>query len=191
MLVVSLGVHAQVKKWEHNVYVGAGLMIDDHGYRTKKGLAFNAGYGLNYYFNEQWSLMPGVAVRQVSENGFADSADGADDDVFTFLDVPVVAQYHVGTGKGAWTLGLGPVFSFCVGNDTYYMDAAPGAKLNDLDKCKTFSFGLQPSVSYRLGKHFGIGLDGYISLSNMKNNHGLLSGSKHIHCIVAKAVVMF
>lgn len=191
LLLFALEADAQQKKWEHNVYAGAGLMMEGHGYSSETGLALQAGYGLTYRFSDQWSVRPGVALRSVLENGFADSADGADDDVFTFLDIPILGQYQVGVGKGSLTFGLGPVFSFCVDNDTYYVDAEPWSPLNKLDKCTTFSFGLQPSIDYRVWKHLSVGVDGYVSLSNLKNNHGLTSGSKHIHCLGVHVGLLF
>lgn len=44
--------------------------------------------------------MAGVALRNVTESPFS-SKDGSDDDKFTFLDIPIVAQYHMaGQGNG-------------------------------------------------------------------------------------------
>ena len=191
MLLATLSIHAQEKKWERAIYVGAGVMFDNHGYRTDKGLALKAGCGIGYHFDEHWSVMPGIAVRSEWENGFADAAEGADDDTFTFLDIPVLARYHTGNGVGNWTFALGPVFSFCVENDSYYIDADPSSKLGGLDKCKQFSFGLQPGVGYQLTKHFSVGVDAFIDLTNLKLCHGLTTGSKHIHDISAKVAFLF
>ena len=185
MLMTTLATQAQERKWENKFYAGAGFMAAKGDGDSSSGLALQAGYGLMYRFAEHWSLMPGVAVRYVAENAFADSADGADDDAFTFLDIPLLVQHHVGSGKGSWTLGLGPVFSFCVGNDNYYVDADPQSPLNKLSKCKDFSLGLQPSINFQLSKHFSVGIDGHIGLTNLKRNHGLTSGSKHIHSLTA------
>jgi hypothetical protein len=191
MLLTALAAQAQQRKWENKFYAGAGLMASKTDADNAHGLALQAGYALTYHFSRQWSLMPGVAVRNVAENGFGSSADGADDDVFTFLDIPLLVQHRVGSGKGSTTLGLGPVFSFCVDNDAYYIDAEPQSPLNKLAKCNLFSLGLQPSLDHRLTNHFSLGLDAYICLTNLKRNHGLTSGSKRIHCLTAHVAWTF
>ena len=191
MLLTTLNIQAQNKKWEHNIYVGAGLMMKSEDSHSHQGLSLKAGYGLGYFFNGQWSVMPGLAVRNVEENPFAEAADGADEDGFTILDVPIVARYNVGNGTGSFTFGLGPVLSFCIDNETYYIDADPSSPLNKLNKCKTFSVGLQPSISYQMLKHLSIGLDGYYCLTNIKDTHGLTGGSKHIHDVTAKIIFLF
>ena len=188
LLLASLSVGAQERKWEHRLYVGAGLMAERETDGNSSGLALKAGYGLSYHWSEQWSLKAGVAVRDVTQNGFKDvfdgfggAVDGADDDHFTFLDVPVIAHYHIGQGRGSWALGLGPVLSFCVGNETYYIDADPQSPLSRLNKCKTFALGLQPSVTYRVSRHIEIGVEATLGLTNLKRTHALTTGSKRIH----------
>ena len=184
LLLCGLTVGAQERKWEHRFYAGGGLMKERADGYGSSGLALKAGYGLRRNLSEQWSLMAGVAVREVTENAFSSTLDGADDDHFTFLDVPLVAQYHVGRGRGSWALGLGPVFSFCVGNETYYIDADPKSPLSKLDKCKPFALGLQPSATYQLSRRLELGVEATVGLTNMKRTHGLTTGSKHIHDVV-------
>ena len=147
------------------------------------------GYGLNYYFSEHWSLMPGIDIRRDAENFFSSAKDGADSDDFVFLDVPVLAQYHV----DRWTFGLGPVFSFCVSNDTYYVDHDPNSELNGKNKIKDFYLGLQPSVKYRIGKHFLVGIDGQIGLHDVRKSYGFetQTTNKYLHNIVATIGVVF
>lgn len=174
---------AQTKKWEHNILASAGLLIDHTDGTTDEGLSLKLGYGLNHYFSDTFSLMPCIALRQETV-GLTSSKEGADDDAFLFLDVPVVAQFHLTADNSKWVLGLGPVLSFCLQNDTYYIDANPGSPLNGKDKIKTFGLSLQPSVMYETG-HFRIGMEGTIGLTDIKENHGLTSGSKHLHNIMA------
>ena len=80
--------------------------------------------------------MPGVAIRGEVEDGLAEHFDGADIDRFAFLDIPVVAQLHLGSGHNKWVAGLGPVFSFCVSNGNYYIDGDPNSPLNGKYKIK-------------------------------------------------------
>lgn len=81
-LVVTVSVDAQ-KRFEHNVFASAGLFIDHSRYDNGTGLSVRLGYGLNYYFTDHISVMPAVAVRNVSENTFGNSGEGSDDDSFT------------------------------------------------------------------------------------------------------------
>ena len=185
LFLTSLIAGAQERKWEHRIYVGAGLMNECAEGYSGSGLALKAGYGLRYFCAEQWSLTAGVTLRDVTENAFKNTLEGADDDHFTFLDVPAIAQYHVGRGKGSWSLGLGPVFSFCIANEHYYVDADPDSPLNQLDKCKKFAFGLQPSITYQLSRRWEIGIEANIGLTNIENTHNLTIGSKHLHDVTA------
>ena len=176
-------------KWEHNIYVAGGLLIDREWGESETGVSMKLGYGLNYYFSEHWSMMPGIDIRQDAENFFSSAKDGADSDDFVFLDVPVLAQYHV----DRWTFGLGPVFSFCVSNDTYYVDHDPNSELNGKNKIKNFYLGLQPSIKYQIGRHFRIGIDGQIGLHDVRKSYGFetQTTNKYLHNIVATIGVVF
>jgi hypothetical protein len=189
LLLVAVTGYSQDRKWEHNIYVAGGLLIDREWGESETGVSMKLGYGLNYYFSEHWSMMPGIDIRQDAENFFSSAKDGADSDDFVFLDVPVLAQYHV----DRWTFGLGPVFSFCVSNDTYYVDHDPNSKLNGKDKIKKFYLGLQPSVKYRIGKHFLVGIDGQIGLHDVRKSYGFetQTTNKYLHNIVATIGVVF
>ena len=114
----------------------------------------------------------------------AHGVDGADIDRFAFLDIPLVAQLHLGSGHNKWVAGLGPVFSFCVSNDNYYIDGDPNSPLNGKDKIKDFSLELQPSVMYEVGK-FRFGMEGLIGLLDIKRRYPQTSGSIHMHSIMA------
>ena len=189
LLMAAVSGFSQDRKWEHNIYVAGGLLIDREWGESETGVSMKLGYGLNYYFSEHWSLMPGIDIRRDAENFFSSAKDGADSDDFVFLDVPVLAQYHV----DRWTFGLGPVFSFCVSNDTYYVDHDPNSELNGKNKIKDFYLGLQPSVKYRIGKHFLVGIDGQIGLHDVRKSYGFetQTTNKYLHNIVATIGVVF
>lgn len=189
LLMAAVNGYSQDRKWEHNIYVAGGLLIDREWGESETGVSMKLGYGLNYYFSEHWSLMPGIDIRRDAENFFSSAKDGADSDDFVFLDVPVLAQYHV----DRWTFGLGPVFSFCVLNDTYYVDHDPNSELNGKNKIKDFYLGLQPSVKYRIGKHFLVGIDGQIGLHDVRKSYGFetQTTNKYLHNIVATIGVVF
>jgi hypothetical protein len=189
LLMAAVSGFSQDRKWEHNIYVAGGLLIDREWGENDTGVSMKLGYGLNYYFSEHWSMMPGIDIRRDAENFLSSDKDGADSDDFVFLDVPVLAQYHV----DRWTFGLGPVFSFCVSNDTYYVDHDPNSELNGKNKIKDFYLGLQPSVKYRIGKHFLVGIDGQIGLHDVRKSYGFetQTTNKYLHNIVATIGVVF
>lgn len=189
LLMAAVNGYSQDRKWEHNIYVAGGLLIDREWGESETGVSMKLGYGLNYYFSEHWSLMPGIDIRRDAENFFSSAKDGADSDDFVFLDIPVLAQYHV----DRWTFGLGPVFSFCVSNDTYYVDHDPNSELNGKDKIKKFYLGLQPSIKYQIGRHFRIGIDGQIGLHDVRKSYGFetQTTNKYLHNIVATVGVVF
>ena len=189
LLMAAVSGFSQDRKWEHNIYVAGGLLIDREWGESETGVSMKLGYGLNYYFSEHWSMMPGIDIRRDAENFLSSDKDGADSDDFVFLDVPVLAQYHV----DRWTFGLGPVFSFCVSNDTYYVDHDPNSELNGKNKIKDFYLGLQPSIKYQIGRHFRIGIDGQIGLHDVRKSYGFetQTTNKYLHNIVATVGVVF
>ena len=189
LLMAAVSGFSQDRKWEHNIYVAGGLLIDREWGESETGVSMKLGYGLNYYFSEHWSLMPGIDIRQDAENFFSSAKAGADSDDFVFLDIPILAQYHL----DRWAFGLGPVFSFCVSNDTYYVDHDPNSELNGKNKIKDFYLGLQPSVKYRIGKHFLVGIDGQIGLHDVRKSYGFetQTTNKYLHNIVATIGVVF
>ena len=149
LLASVISACAQYRHWEHNIYAGNGLIAEYKGREGDpyEGISFVVGYGLAYRFSPHWSVMPGVAWRAIGPLG--ESFDGADDDAFWFVDIPLLGRYHTGIGKRNWTFGIGPALSFCVRNETFYVDADPHSPLNHLDKCKAFTLGLQPTASYQ------------------------------------------
>ena len=154
LLMAAVSGFSQDRKWEHNIYVAGGLLID----------------------------------RECTEHFFSSELYGEDSDDFIFLDVPVIAQYHL----GRWAFGLGPVFSFCISNDQYHYDY-PTSKLNGKDKIKKFYLGLQPSIKYQIGRHFRIGIDGQIGLHDVRKSYGFetQTTNKYLHNIVATIGVVF
>ena len=187
LMLSSIALNAQEKKFEHNIYVSGGILMDKTSGDTETGMSIKVGYGLNCYFSDKLSIMPGVALRQVVVKPFT-SSDGGDDDDFTFLDVPIIMQYHIQEGNNAWVLGLGPVFSFCVKNDQYYYDAMPNADTSD--KIKNLNLYLQPSIMYQTGK-FRIGIEANAGLLNVAKANNYFSVSKHLHDIVASVYFHF
>ena len=63
LLLVAVTGYSQDRKWEHNIYVAGGLLIDREWGESETGVSMKLGYGLNYYFSEHWSMMPGIDIR--------------------------------------------------------------------------------------------------------------------------------
>lgn len=176
---------AQERKWEHNVYVAGGLLIDREWGKNETGVSMKLGYGLNYNFTEQWSIMSGLAIRRDAEHFFSSELYGEDSDDFLFLDIPVLMQFHA----SRWTFGLGPVLSFCIVNDSYHKDRvdSPYTELNGNDKIKNFYFSLQPCVRYHISGHFWLGVEGNIGLMNVNKTYDLPIpfSDKYLHNVMA------
>ncbi len=179
---------AQESKWEHCVNLSAGLFLDGTTLDYSNGLSAKLGYGVAYRFAERFSVKSGVAYRVDMESPIkAFTYDGGDYDAFEFVEVPLVARYHT---KDNLVLALGPVFSFCTNNDTYYIDSDPTSPLDGKTKIKDFYVGLQPSVMYQW-KHFSLGVEANIGLMDVKLNHGLTTGSKYLHQVMGCVAYRF
>jgi hypothetical protein len=44
------------------------LLIDREWGENETGVSMKLGYGLNYYFSEHWSMMPGIDIRRDTEH---------------------------------------------------------------------------------------------------------------------------
>ena len=53
LLLVAVTGYSQDRKWEHNIYVAGGLLIDREWGESETGVSMKLGYGLNYYFGIQ------------------------------------------------------------------------------------------------------------------------------------------
>jgi outer membrane scaffolding protein for murein synthesis (MipA/OmpV family) len=62
VLLTAIATSAQNKRWENNFYLSTGFTNSYYG-EDGDVAAFHLGYGLNYYFNDRWSAMPGIAWR--------------------------------------------------------------------------------------------------------------------------------
>lgn len=171
---------AQTKKFEHNIYWSAGMVTEASHYGSTNGYSFRTGYGLNCYFSDKFSLMPCITLRQESET-LSSPEVGGDPFSYGFVDVPVMAQFHLPAGK--WVFGVGPMFSYCIYKDSHYIDAVPDQWLDDNDKLNTFSVGVQPSIMFEFWK-MRIGVEGNIGLTNVRKKYDYNYENTYIHGIV-------
>ncbi|MBQ6189618.1 MAG: outer membrane beta-barrel protein [Bacteroidaceae bacterium] len=172
LLLTSLSASAQEKRWEHHIYVGSGVLLDNKDGRIETGFTAKLGYGINYYFSNRWSVRPGIDYRAESSS-LLDNSDGGDGDFFQYIDIPIAVQFH---SDDHWVVGLAPVLTFCVDRDEWYIDADPQDPLNGKSKIKMFNLGLQPSITYQW-KHVGLGVESYIGLFDVSDTHGLMHNS--------------
>lgn len=200
---VSAQEDAQEKKWEHNLYVSTGLLIDcyssDYYDESKcdKGVSAKLGYGVNRYFNEKFSLMLGVTLRGDLVITTGDNTEDSDNDIFGFLDIPLIAQWHLGAGKsnGNWMIGFGPVVSICIDNDQYanYGKWLPDHPLSDMDKIKNIHLSLMTCVAYET-KHLRMGIEAQFGVNNVNiyyTTYRSDSGTKYLHNVCAVFGVKF
>ena len=178
---------AQTKKFEHNIYWSAGMVTEASHYGSTNGYSFRTGYGLNCYFSEKFSLMPCITLRQEIETlSFNEEQAGAyvahkcgDDAMPERLDA--IGREVI--RKAKILFGVGPMFSYCIGKDSYYIDAVPDHWLNGKEKLNDFSVGVQPSIMFEFWK-MRIGVEGNIGLTNVRKKYDLSFENTYIHGIV-------
>lgn len=153
VLLTAIATGAQNKRWENNFYLSSGFTNSYYG-EDGDVAAWHMGYGLNYYINDRWSAMPGIALRIKYGLGYID--DGSPSSECQWIDVPLLAQYHLGL-KGQSRYGFvfeaGPVLSFLASNDYFFNDANPTDPVNGAPEYKHFDLGLEPAVYFEL-KHW-------------------------------------
>lgn len=173
------------KRLENNVMLSAGLFGESgsHAQNVFPGLALRLSDGLDIRLDEHWSVMPGAGIRaQVGEINHIGWV-GGDPESMAQADVFVAARYHFIANSSSIVVGLGPALSYMVVPDSYYIDADPTDPLNGKEKFKRFDLGLQPSVTFRHGKHFQWGLEASVGLLNAMKQYPEYrrTGSIHLH----------
>ena len=75
----------------------------------EQNIALHVGYGINYHIDSRWCLMPGVGLRL---KGFGHDNENAGNCSSTYIDFPILVQYHFGGEKRQGiVLECGPVLS--------------------------------------------------------------------------------
>lgn len=162
------------------------------------GRVWRISYGLDIRMGERWSLMPGAGLRAQTASLLGLFAIGADIDVMAAADAFCVLRYHIPVGEDQIIIGLGPDVSY-MSKGTYYIDADPADPRNKLQKFYRFDYGIQPSVTFRTGRHWQWGLEANFGLRNMRVPYENLSytpcwsqdetatvsvkGSTHLHTV--------
>ena len=164
------------------------------------GHVFRISYGLDVKMNEHWSLMPGAGVRVQTASLLGMFAIGGDVDVMAAADAFCALRYHLQAGTCRIIFGLGPDVSDLT-TSTYYIDADPMDPRNGIPKFYHFDYGIQPSITFRMGKHWQWGLEANFGLRNMRIPYELeyqhhvpgsclvdvhtakVSGTTHLHTV--------
>ena len=147
--------------------------------------------------NDRWSLMPGAGLRLQTVSLLGLFAIGADIDVMAAADAFCVLRCHIPVGEDQIIIGLGPDVSF-FSKDGYYIDADPTDPRNGKQKFHRFDYGIQPSITFRTGKHWQWGLEANFGLRNMRipyefsytpywpdaeQTHIKVEGTTHFHTV--------
>lgn len=179
---------AQEKHWEHNIYIefGGAKSFSD----GEDPYAFHIGYGLNYYIDKHWSVMPGISYRAKFKWG--DTDDGASDYDCSYIDIPIVGQYHLNFFRHSGVVfEVGPVFSFRASGNEYYNDLGTYEPWDSKQIYKSFDVGIQPAVYYQAGRHWRIGVKGHIGLINQCKKYQGINESYHADDITASLEFCF
>ena len=164
------------------------------------GHVVRLSYGLDIRMSDRWSLMPGAGLRAQTASLLGMFSIGGDVDVMAAADAFCVLRYHIPVGEDQIIIGLGPDVSF-LSKDTYYIDADPADPRNGKQKFYRFDYGIQPSITFRMGKHWQWGLEANFGLRNVRIPYELsyipsgpnaylqdpaqvsVKGSTHLHTI--------
>ena len=189
LLLLSLSaIQAQeIKKIESNLMFNSGTFFEtgSYGGNFNWGVIYSSmnsfrpqyllygghvsrmSYGLDIRMNDRWSLMPGVGLRVQTASLLGMFAVGGDIDVMAAADAFCVLRYHIPVDEDQIIIGLGPDVSF-LSKQGYYIDADPTDPRNGQQKFYRFDYGIQPSITFRTGKHWQWGLEANIGLRNMR-----------------------
>lgn len=97
----------------------------------------NIGVGLDYYFNDRWSLRSGLFYQKMGSTYSESSFKTSKDELF-YLTIPINANWHFGSTR-KWNLNFGPSIGFLT-----------SAKYNGIDVTEYIN-------STQIGFNYGIG----------------------------------
>ena len=143
LLCLPASARAQSKRWEHNIYQGMGW-VNKFVKEDEQNIALHVGYGINYHIDSRWSLMPGVGLRL---KGFGHDNENAGNCSSTYIDFPILVQYHFGGEKRQGiVLECGPVLSFRAHGEKYHggADWWLPHPFNGKQEYRKFDLGVRP-----------------------------------------------
>ena len=161
----------EYKKVESNLMFNRGIFFQT-GSSTDFGFLLSLlacrvsrlSYGLDFRMSDRWSLMPGVGARLQNRGSFLFIIPLG---VIAAADAFCVLRYHIPVGEDQIIIGLGPDVSF-LSKSNYYFGSVAYDPLQDKQEFYRFDYGIQPSVTFRTGKHWQWGLEANFGLRNMR-----------------------
>ena len=147
--------------WNAKAGINVSNISFDKGENPDAGIGWQVGVGMDYAFNENWSLQPSLMLIE----------KGAKDFSPTYLEIPVMAAYKF-TLTDDMRLGIsaGPYFAFGLFGSADEIDAfgSEDDMYSGEAVTKTrFDFGLGVGVTLELNR-FLIGINGEWGLINNK-----------------------
>ena len=189
-LLATGGIFAQNgKSVESNIQFSQGMFVETGGGQLKWFIKYawnypkniptcilyylsssstRISYGLDIRLGGPWSLMPGAGLRGDVQSFMLVGSIGGDVDLLGSLDAFCSLRYHLDAGGVGIIFGLGPDVSYIFYQSPYYIDADPGDPLNGKDKFYHFDYAVQPSITFRAGKHWQWGLEANLGVRNMR-----------------------
>ena len=186
MCLITVSLSAQnssiQKRVESHLMIGGGLFraFGSNVGNLNSGVVVRAAYGFDTQLGEKWSVMPGVGFKAwLAKQG---NEYGGGDHSMSLADVFCQARYHFAVGKNSLVVGLGPQISYAVKPDFYHISDLNNA-LNGKEVFNRWDVDLLPSLSFRFGKHWMLGLEASVGLTNMRRQYPEYSstGSTYLH----------
>lgn len=157
VLFISAVASAQIT-WNAKVGINASNFTSDLKGDAKLG--FKIGGGLDYAFNQTWSLQPSLLI---TSKGAKDSEDGTDETVnAVYLELPIMVAAHVAVSdKADLLVNAGPYLAYGIAGKT--TGKADGVEVSvdtfgDILPFRRFDAGLGIGVGLDFGK-FVVSLD--------------------------------
>ncbi|MDR0894929.1 MAG: PorT family protein [Prevotellaceae bacterium] len=158
----------------------AGLNLSNMRGEGESGdlkVGYNLGVGMEYAFNERWSLQPSLSL---TAKGTRESDGGTTVQLnAVYLELPVMAALRVPVSDRVnLVFGLGPYVAYGVGGKVSVSSDGVDISINTFGETeglasgmRRFDAGLALGVSVEMGK-FSIRLDEQLGLANVAASEG-------------------
>lgn len=172
ILVVLCTLLSSVAFAQNEIYwnVKAGMNISNFtsGADTKAKIGFRAGVGMEYDFDEMWSLQPSLLFTTKGtkiDGNLLDQTINA-----MYLELPIMAGLRFMVGdRSSILITAGPYIAYGIaGKTTIKLDGAREEKVNTFGdgRAKRFDVGLGVGVAYEFGPMF-VSADGQFGLTKV------------------------
>ena len=124
----------------------------------------NVGVGVDYYFNDRWSLHSGLFYQKMGSTYPINSFQSIEDELF-YLTIPVNANWHFGSTR-KWYLNFGPSIGFST--------SGKSGGVNVSESVNSPQIGLNYGIGYKIfvSNNVSIVLDyqGMTGLTDVEKN---------------------